>query len=184
MLEGIDVGMSIRVEKGRGNISGGDTPITDHFSVDKDNGPENTAIVMGAMAMVGMQGNVTALISDQVLVIWRKQMHASMSEPPGTAITMKKENTAFPTFLDKFVSKQGYSQTAIVESKAAPPREILDSGGAMTPIVFPGQDGQGFFPGQSPRRRKFRIYQSIAFLEWLKVSAAKHTGILRQADMI
>ena len=152
MLEGIDVGMSIRVEKGRGNISGGDTPITDHFAVQKDDRPEDATVVMCLVAMVRMKDDLAALITDQILIVRRKKMHATAAETPGAGVAVQDEFEAFPMLMNQFISKQGYSQTAIVESKAAPPCEILDSGGAVATEVLPGQQGQGFFPWQGSRR--------------------------------
>lgn len=105
MLEGIDVGMSIRVEKGRGNISGGDTPITDHFAVQKDDRPEDATVVVGLVAMIRMKDNLAALVTDQVFVVRRKKMYATAAETPGAGVAVQDEVEAFPMLMNQFTSQ-------------------------------------------------------------------------------
>ena len=139
---------------------------------------------MCAVTMVGMEGYVAALVSDQVFVVWREQMHAAASEPSGPAGAVEVEDKAFPSLLKQFISKDGYALTAVIDSKAAPPGEVLEGGGAVAPEVFPGQKGQGILPGNGPRLRKFPRYQCIAFFQRHKVSAAQEPSILGQTDMV
>ena len=88
MLENIGVEMSIRVERGCGDLSGRGTPVADNFAVQKDDRPEDAPVVMGLVAMVRVKDDLAAFIANQVFVVGRKKVHATASETAGAGIAV------------------------------------------------------------------------------------------------
>lgn len=97
--------MSVKMERGCGNLSGGGTPVADHFTVQKDDRPEDATVVVGLVAMIGMKDNLAALVTDQVFVVRRKKMHAAAAETPGARVAVQDEVEAFPMLMNQFTSQ-------------------------------------------------------------------------------
>ena len=58
----------------------------DHLTIQQENGPEVTGVVVGAWGVIGMQDNVAAFVTDQVFVIGSKQEAAAFLEASGAGL--------------------------------------------------------------------------------------------------
>ena len=73
--------MSVRMERGCGNLSGRGTPVADNFAVQKDDRPEDAPVVMGLVAMVRVKDYLAAFVADQVFVVGRKRCTQPLRKP-------------------------------------------------------------------------------------------------------
>ena len=89
------------VEDFRGDFAGGGVPIADDFTVLEEHRPEDTAVVVGAVAVVGMEGDVAAFVADEVFVVRRKKMRATASESADSAVLMKVKIQTFPALANQ-----------------------------------------------------------------------------------
>ena len=106
MLENIGVEMSVRMESGCGDLSGGGTPVADNFTVQKDDRPEDAPVVMGLVAMVRVKDYLAAFVADQVFVVGRKKVHAAAAKTAGAGVAVQDEVETFPMLMNQFISEQ------------------------------------------------------------------------------
>ncbi len=125
--------------------SGG--PIANNFAVLEDNRPENAVAAVGAVHVVGMDGQLAALVTNKVFVVGREEVNVSAPESAGAAILVAEESKPFPAFLYEFVPDGIESIPTISDVEATPPYEVFQGGRAVAAEVGSGQFGQGFFPG-------------------------------------
>ena len=102
-----------------------------------------------------MEGDVPALVADEVFIVRREQMYAAAAESAGAAIPVKEQVDAFPPFPDQFRAEGSHALPAIVDPEAAPPGEVFQAGGTVAAEILPGQQRKGFFPWKMPCMGKF-----------------------------
>lgn len=61
-------------------------------------------VAVGFAGMLGRKDDITALVADEIFIIRRDQMNRSGAESSGAAGFMNIELTAFPRFLNEFVT--------------------------------------------------------------------------------
>ena len=71
-------------------------PITADDSIVCYNWLENATIVMGTMPVLGRENYITALIADEIFVVWGYQEELATTESPCTTILSQIELPAFP----------------------------------------------------------------------------------------
>jgi hypothetical protein len=71
-------------------------PITADDSIVCNDWLENATIVMGTMPVLWRKNNITALIADEIFVVWGNQEELASSESPCSTILCQIELPAFP----------------------------------------------------------------------------------------
>ena len=132
--------------------AGGSAPVADDLAVKQEDGPEDAAVVVGAVTVVGMEGQLAALVADKVFVVGGEQVHEAAAKSSGAPVLMPEKLEALPTLPDELCADGIHALLAGVDAEAAPPGEVLQGGGAVAAEVFPGQQGEGFFPGEGSCR--------------------------------
>lgn len=127
------------------DLSGGGGPVAYCLSVLEDNGPEDTVAAVGAVNVVGMDGQMAALVTNQVFIVRREEVNASAPESPCATAFVEEEDEFLPAQLNQFRSKGIYSFPAVADVEATPPHEVFQGSGAVAAEVGSGELGQGFF---------------------------------------
>lgn len=78
--------------------------------------------------MLGRKDDITALVADEIFIIRRDQMNRSRAESSGAAGFVNIELTAFPRFLNEFVTNDFDSFLTVADIQAGPPEEVLERG--------------------------------------------------------
>ena len=71
-----------------GDGSAAEAPVSHDLAIEQDHRPKDSAVVMGVMTQIRMQGYVTAFVADKILVIRRKQMHPAAAETKAPAVAV------------------------------------------------------------------------------------------------
>ena len=79
------------------------------------------------VTVIRVQGNVTAFIADEILIIRRQQVNTAAPKSPQAGMGVHVENLPFPPILNQFISKGVDGAPAIADIEPAPPYEILQS---------------------------------------------------------
>ena len=87
--QGFGIRINVRMEDIRPDDSVGEGPVTDDLSVRQDHRPEDAPLIMGLVPVVGMQGNMAALVADEVFIIGWKKVQATTSESAYSGISME-----------------------------------------------------------------------------------------------
>ena len=146
--------------------------------------PENAVAAVGTAHVLRTDGQMAALVSDQVFVVRGQKRKRSAAESAGSAIPVAEKDEPIPTFLDKLVADGVYSPPAVADIQAAPPYKIFQGGGAMALEIAACQFGQGLLFGDRCHLRKLFCSKRIGRLLRVQVPAAKQAGILGQADVV
>ena len=90
-------------------------PVAGHFAVLEDDVPEGAGVVVGFVAVVGVEGDVAALVADQVFVVGGEQVDAAAAEAAGATVAAQIEVLALPALPDPFPGGQVQSPPAVAD---------------------------------------------------------------------
>lgn len=125
MLEGHIVDVGDGVEK-IGLISGFKRlPVAADDTVAGYDWLEDSAVVVGFMAVFCWQDDISALVAYKVFVIWRYQKEFAFAEASCAAVISEEEITAVPLLLVDEVFQDLNSPPAIADVKTGPPDKVL-----------------------------------------------------------
>ena len=82
------------------DFAGGEGPVANGLAVLEDDGPEDAVAAVGAVHVVGVNGQVEALVGDKVFVVGREQGDGAAAEAEGAAVLVAEELKAFPAVFD------------------------------------------------------------------------------------
>ena len=139
------------------DFAAGGGPVADDFAILENHGPEDAFLVVGMMAVVGVEGHMAALVADEVFVVGREEVNASVPESPCTAVLVAVEGESLPALLYEFILDGLHSLPAVADVQSGPPHEVFHCGGTVAAEVGSGELGQGFFLGDWFGLRKNRF---------------------------
>ena len=73
------------------DFAAGDGPVAYYFAVQEDDGPEVAGAVVCAVGMVGVEGDVAALVADEVFVVGGQQGYGAAAQSADAAVLMAEE---------------------------------------------------------------------------------------------
>ena len=149
-----------------------------------DDGLENAAVVVGAVAVFGRKGDVTTLVADEVFVIrWNQQIMAT-PETTRAAIVGEVEFTAMPFHHVNRVTQHPDTIATDVDAQTRPPCEVLNCGGLMTLEILAGEIHQGLIGVDTAHRFHFIGREGIGGFHGQEVAATQGSMHLGHADVI
>ena len=184
LAEGVFAHGRVRVEDFHLGLAAGRGPVAHDLAVQQHHRPEDAAVVVGVVAMVRVDGDVAALVADQVFVVGWKEGDGAAAESARAAVPVTPESEPAPAVPDEFVAEGVHAAAAVADAQAAPPDEVLEGGGAVAAEVFARQQGQGFLPREGTALREFVGCQGVTVLHREKVAAAQEPHVLGQADVV
>ena len=90
-------------------------PITADDSIVCYNWLENATIVMGMMPVLGRKNYITALIADEIFVVWGNQEELATTESPCATIFCQIELPAFPPLHTYAVAQECDASSAVAD---------------------------------------------------------------------
>ena len=114
-------------------------PVAADYAVAGDNGLEDTAVVVGLVAVFLGQDYVSALVANQIFIVRRNQKKLASAETSGAAVVGEEKVTAIPSLFADIVFLEFYSPSAVADVQAGPPDKILQSGRLAATEVSAGE---------------------------------------------
>lgn len=182
--EGIFRNGKVILEYFKAAVLGGRGPVADDLAVKGDDGLEYSVVAVGFAGMLGRKDDITALVADEIFIIRRDQMNRSRAESSGAAGFVNIELTAFPRFLNEFVTNDFDSFLTVADIQAGPPEEVLERGRRVASEIFPGKHSQGILSRDIQRISNLLTHKGIGVFHRVQVAAAKKSGKLRQTDVV
>ena len=124
-------------------------PVAADYAVAGDNGLENTAVVVGLVSEFRWKDNITALVADQIFVVWRNQKKLAAAETSGAAVIGEEKVTAIPSLFADIIFLEFYSPSAVADVQAGPPHKILQGGGLAATEESAGEHHKCLIPVSS-----------------------------------
>ena len=91
------------------------------------------------MFPVGVQGDVAALVADEIFIVSGEEVDASAAESSGAGVLVEEEVQPLPMLLYEPVSDGFDSHFAFTRIQAAPPDEVFESGRGVAPEIAVGK---------------------------------------------
>ena len=93
-------------------------PVAADYAVVGDDRLEDAAVVVGLVAVFRWKDNITALVADQIFVVWRNQKKLAAAETSGAAVIGEEKVTAIPSLFADIVFLEFYSPSAVADVQA------------------------------------------------------------------
>ena len=124
-------------------------PVAADYAVAGYDRLEDAAVVVGLVAVFRGKDNITALVADQIFVVWRNQKKLAAAEASGAAVIGEEKVTAIPSLFADIVFLEFYSPSAVADVQAGPPHKILQGGRLSATEVFAGEHHKCLIPVSS-----------------------------------
>ena len=108
---------------------GGRGPVADDLAVKGDYGLEYSVVAVGFAGMLGRKDDITALVADEIFIIRSDKMNRSGAESSGAGGFVNIELTAFPRFLNEFVTNDFDSFLTVADIQAGHQRKSSNVAG-------------------------------------------------------